>query len=461
MDSIIYKSIFLFLLVFVTNTIFCQSISDEKSDTTKTGLFHKDKKDKKKSEKDNSSSEGKDISNRGINSPKDTTKSVISVQMDSDAITPDTTHQDRENSPLDIGDDRGLYIMADKGMLQMRILGSVRFSAFYDFNYLESKNSFNTYEIKTGDDNYKLPNYYNSLNFSRLGFEVTRRTKKFDFFIRLEMDFAGTDNSFRIRHAYGQYGKFLIGQTWSLLCNVPALPANVDPNGPVGTIATRTPQLRINHKFNNRISSAFAIEYSLPDYTAPDTIQISFVQTIPNLAARVNLKGALGKHQIAGVIAPITGLEGSGAKNTTFGFGVSLSGIFDLKHSDQILYQATLGNAIAHFLNPFGGSGSDMAYDHLNQEFKGLGTYGGFISYGHHWPHNISSYFSFGIAALDNRDFQVGSDYNFSYDFSANAFWNVVEGLKVGLEVLYGQRFDVDNNSGDASRVWALFYYDF
>lgn len=304
---------FFFFFLYLSSIGYSQ---DSNSDTSKTGLFHKsskkDKKEKKKKTKKNDSkSNNKYISNHGVHNPKDTSKTVLSVELIGTAIPIDTTHQDRENSPLDIGDYRGLYIVDDKGMLQMRILGSVRYSAFYDFDYLESKNSFNTYEIRTGEDSYRLPNYYNSLNFSR------------------------------------------------------------------------------------------------------------------------------------------------------FGFGVSLSGIFDLKHSDQILYQATLGNAIAHFLNPFGGSGSDTAYDHLNQEFKGLGTYGGFISYGHHWPHNISYYFSFGIAALDNRDFQVGSDYNFSYDFSANAFWNVVEGLKVGLEVLYGQRFDVDNNSGDASRIWALFYYDF
>ena len=69
-----------------------------------------------------------------------------------------------EDSPLDIGKDRGLFIITSDGKMQLRILGSVRFSLLYDMIETPIKKTFNTYYIPTGEDNIKVPNYYNSLN---------------------------------------------------------------------------------------------------------------------------------------------------------------------------------------------------------------------------------------------------------------------------------------------------------
>ncbi len=393
--------------------------------------------------------------------PVDSSKSVISISSSVPNDDVDSLVQKAENSPLDITEDRGLYIVADEGNLQMRIVGSIRFSAFYDNANLDSKNSFNTYDLPTGDENYRIPNYYNSLNFSRIGFEITRKTSTENIFIRIETDFAGANNSYRIRHAYGQYGKWLVGQTWSLLTNVTSLPATVDPDGPVGSISSRTPQIRYTTHILNKIVGSLAVEYSLADFTPQDTIDINFLQTFPNLAARVNMPGFFGNLQISGVVAPITGVDGGGNKNTTFGFGASVSGAYDLPNKDQLLVQATYGNAIAHFMSPFQGKGQDMAYDPNTARFAGLRTAGGFVSYHRHWGNDVSSYISAGWANISNRSAQNERDFNYSYSISGNAFWNIVEGMRIGLEYVYGKRINIDKTNGDGSRVWALFYYDF
>ena len=466
------SSLFILVLLIAlmqNSSAFGQDTKSGATDSTHTGLFEKHDKDstktrlfdRKKEQEQEAEKKKKSNQGFGVHTPPDTTKKVVSVDLNQSVIPQDTNHQEVENSPLDIGENRGLYILTDNGNLQMRILGSVRFSAFYNLWDLNSDNSFDTYLIPTGSANFRLPSYYNSLNFSRFGFEVTRKTINGDFFIRLEMDFAGPDNTFRIRQAYGKYKRFLVGQTWSLLTNVQNLPTTVDPNGPVGAISIRTPQFRFSHRLSSKILAAYAIEYSLPDYTAPDSVTVIFVQTIPNLTARFNTNFKFGSAQLSAIIAPITGYQNEENKNTSFGYGLSLSGKIKLAHSDELLYQGTYGNAISHFLNPFSGNGEDMVYDPDNNQFKGLNVIGGWLSYGHHWPKRVSSYFSFGIATINNRSFQLPSDYDFSYNFSANGFWSIVEGLKVGLEVLYGERFNIDGSRGKASRIWTLFYYDF
>jgi hypothetical protein len=159
----------------------------------------------------------------------------------------DTIHSDTtkiiEDAPLDIGQDRGLFILTPDQKMQLRILGSVRYLAVYDNVNFNSKNLFNTFFIPTPATGDKIPNYYNGLSQTRLGFEITRRTEKGNVFIRLETDFAGA-NGFRIRHAYGQINRILVGQTWSLFSHINALPSTVDFAGPTGSLHARTPQIR-------------------------------------------------------------------------------------------------------------------------------------------------------------------------------------------------------------------------
>ncbi len=110
--------------------------------------------------------------------------SVQSVSTNSPA---DTLNNDSlkvvEDAPLDIGQNRGLFIVTPDGKMQLRILGSVRFLLVYDNIDLYSKSSFVTFEIPTGDQNKTFPNYYNDLNQTRLGFEITRKTELGNLFV--------------------------------------------------------------------------------------------------------------------------------------------------------------------------------------------------------------------------------------------------------------------------------------
>jgi hypothetical protein len=117
----------------------------------------------------------------------------------------DSVSQYQDVYPLDIASDRGLFILSPDRMMQMRILGSVRVLMNYGDQDMPERLTFNPYEIPMRIES-QTPNFYADLRLTRLGFEVTRRTRKMgDLFIRIETDFAGS-NGFRIRHAYGQLG---------------------------------------------------------------------------------------------------------------------------------------------------------------------------------------------------------------------------------------------------------------
>ncbi len=370
---------------------------------------------------------------------------------------------EQEVSPLDIAKDRGLYIKASDGEMQLRILGSVRFSVMYDMVEMRTKNTFNTFYIPTGDKNLKIPNYYNSVRHTRIGFEVTRKLKNSNAFIRLETDFNGPSGGLRIRHAYGQMDNFLVGQTWSLFSNVSSLPPSVDGNGPTGSVVLRTPQIRYRGKSNNWFDWSVALEYSVPDLYLQelDTLSLKTVQMIPDFTGRIEREGIFGHVQLSLIATTITTTDINSEISNLFGFGSSLSGTIDFTEVHKILYQVTWGKSIAHYITTFNGTGQDAVFNPVTKNFESLYSYSGFISYGFNWRKDVSTHMSIGSANQVNKAFQADSDFRNSISLSVDTFWRVIEGARIGLEYVYGQRWDKDGTTGAASRVWALFYYDF
>ena len=90
---------------------------------------------------------------------QDSTRKTIETNFIIDStLVPDSTNLVK-TAPLDIGANRGLFIITPDQKMQMRILGSVRYLVDFDNIDLQNKNSYNTYEIPTGDQNVRLPNY--------------------------------------------------------------------------------------------------------------------------------------------------------------------------------------------------------------------------------------------------------------------------------------------------------------
>lgn len=449
------KILFFLILLGLIPNIFSQEKNESVIDSSKAVVNASDEK------KQDSIKKPIDDKLKSIN---DTTKVVVGAP--DNQISKDTLNT--QDSPLDIDENRGIFIMADNGNTQLRILGSIRFSALFDNKLLGDKSRFNTYDIPTGEANFSAINYYNSLMFSRLGFEVTRKTSIGSIFIRLETDFAGQadgqSSAYRIRHAYAQFGKWLVGQTWSLFANVNAQAMSVNRAGSPGTISLRTPQIRysFNIPFKN-LKGSVAYEYSLPEVNQTDSTTANYinVQTVPNLTARISKKTELGYAQLSTIIAPITGVDTLGNKSTFLGYGLSFSGYWKTRDADKLIFQATYSRAVSHFINMFRDNDLDLVYNPVDQNFEALSSWSGNLAYEHNWKNNLTSTVSIGMADIVNTEFQPPDAYNHSYSASVNTFWTIVQGAKIGIEYLYGKRSNVNDTNGNASRIWALFYYDF
>ena len=390
----------------------------------------------------------------------DTSRKTIGMNTAVDSTMRfDTTNQVK-SAPLDIGLTRGLFIITPDQKMQMRILGSVRYLVDFDNIDLQNKNSYNTYEIPTGDQNVRLPNYYNGLSQTRLGFEVTRRTETGDVFVRLETDFAGADR-FRIRHAYGQYGRFLIGQSWSLFSQISALPATVNFGGPPGSVSLRTPQIRYFTPWKVLNSNLeLALEYVIPDLELPDSLQLTSFQFLPTVSAEIDKNFDWGYMQISGIIPFLSARNIHDSLLIKAGWGLSASAIVNTWDKGKWYFQAVGGKAITPFINNLNGTGLTIITNPDNGAYLPF-SFGGYITYEHTVSEFIYSNLTYGMVQVEQKSFNAENTFHLGYAFMFNTFWNLVEGAKVGGEVIWGKRVDKNKISGDALRINFIFYYDF
>ena len=399
---------------------------------------------------------------RKANVRRDSTRVTVALNKgDTTKFKTDTMQAHTDLSPLDIGSNRGIFIQSPDHLMQMRILGSVR--VFFGFSSEEMLDqlTFNPYDIPTGTS-VTVPNIFASAAQSRLGFEITRRTRKLgDVFIRLESDFNSSDGYFRIRHAYGQINHLLVGQTWSMFSNVSFLPATVSSSGPPGSMTLRTPQIRYTHTVNKNLRWAAGIEYTTLDLSAPDTIDIKLVQVIPDISGRVNYVNDRFTLQFSLLITTISARDTLENISYQFGIGGSVAAKYRFTPNTELYASFTAGKAISSFVNMFRDRVEGVIYDSGNNDLIAPPLTGGYLALNHNFPKFFSATVSFGMANNQNLDIESSNDYNYSFSGLANVFYQPSDGARLGVEYAFGQRFNVDSSTGTASRVSVIMYYDF
>ena len=85
----------------------------------------------------------------------------------------------------------------------------------------------------------------------------------------VEADFYGDGNALRMRHAYGEFGPILGGQTWSTLQDISARALTVDFEGPDGEVFVRQAMIRFTHKIDAHWTVAVAAENPSPQFAVP------------------------------------------------------------------------------------------------------------------------------------------------------------------------------------------------
>jgi hypothetical protein len=323
-----------------------------------------------------------------------------------------------------------------------------------------------------------------SVKQSRFGIKGTMPTGSglpFDF--RFELDLFGTDEdagqtTFRLRHAYGQWGSILAGQTDSLFMDGDVSPNTIDYWGPSGMVFYRNVQFRWTAFRNTNSHFAIAIERPGNDVDPGNIrlieglegVQVQSNEEVPDITAQYRFGGEWGHVQAAGILRHV-GFEVRPDADSEWrsgherGWGINLASSIATIGKDEIQLQAVHGEGIASYMNDGGMDlAPNAAFDQstvTNLDARAVPLTGVLAYYDHYWDAGWSSSIGYSYTEVDNTNFQDAGAFHKGDYASINVLTYPGAHLMLGGELLWGKRTNNDGASDDAVRVQFTIRYTF
>jgi hypothetical protein len=279
--------------------------------------------------------------------------------------------------------------------------------------------------------------------------------------------------TFRLRHAYGEWGPVLAGQTNSVFMDGDVFPNTIDYWGPAGMVFYRNVQIRWTPYRTADSHFAIAIERPGNDIDPGQVRQldpelganIRNDEKLPDLTTHFYTKGSWGHVQLAGIVR-LVGYDSVGTlnnepKGSRIGWGINLSGHLNVFERDKLLGQVVYGHGIASYMNDGGTdlapAGTSLADIHP----EAVPLLGVLLYYDHYWNSNWSSSIGYSFTQVDNTSLQDPFAFHQGDYASVNVLYTPAKNIMVGGELLWGQRTDNDRQSGNDIRFQFSLKYSF
>jgi hypothetical protein len=256
----------------------------------------------------------------------------------------------------------------------------------------------------------------------------------------------------RVRHAFFTYNKWLFGQTWMTFFNVGALPENLDFVGPAeSTVFGRQTMIRYTNG-----PWQFAIENpetTVTGYQGDPGRIVADDSKVPDFVARYNASGDWGSFTIAGILRQLRydANTPGGASDSVSGYGVSVSGKFNIGDKDDFRWMVTTGKGLGRYI---GLNTANGAVIDANGNLEAIDQTGAFGSFRHFWSEKWRSNLTLGYLTVDNDTSLtgVGATKNAS-SMHVNLIYSPQPKLDFGVELLLADREIESGADGDLTRL--------
>ena len=316
-----------------------------------------------------------------------------------------------------------------------------------------------------------------SVKQSRFGVKAALPTAKGPISTKFEFDMFGVgddagETTIRLRHFYGEFGQFLVGQTNTVFMDIDIFPNTIEYWGPPGMVFLRNPQIRWTPISNDRSRFAVAIENPGNDIDSGQYREVADFpgaqsdEEWPDLTAQYRLMGDWGHVQVSGILRWI-GTEVIVDNQVAYddsdtGWGINLTGALNMLERDAIRAGIVMGEGIASYMNDGGmDAGPDRSPDDPGVQLEAVQLTGISLYYDHWWNDQWSSSAGYSFTEVDNTAGQTPDTFEKGSYASANVLYYPVENVMVGAELLWGERKDFGGASNDDTRVQVSFKYNF
>ena len=301
---------------------------------------------------------------------------------------------------------------------------------------------------------------------SRLNWDLRDRTKMGVMRAFIEGDFASEEDTFRLRHAYGQFRDVLMGKTWTTFMDVDASPEELDFEGINGRVNVRQPQIRYFPKIGEDWDLMFSLEDPNPEITGGTAIS-----QWPDIVAsarrtwfdRWHIKTSVVFRQITG---SWDGDETGETDDQVTGWGISVSGktstqFWNELGLDNIMFQFNGGQGIGHYINDLDTIGGQDAFFDLTGQLKALPVFAGYIAYQHWWKDSMRSTLNLSWVGIETTDFQLPDAYDSTFRGAVNLIWSPIPRIDLGGELIWGMRENKNGEDANATQIQVSTKYRF
>jgi hypothetical protein len=301
-----------------------------------------------------------------------------------------------------------------------------------------------------------------SVRQTSLAFKSTIPTSVGEIKTEESFDLFGTgggNTQIRLLNAWGELGRFGVGQYYTLFMNVDIFPNTIDYWGPSGMVFIRNPQLRYTAFDSGGMKVAVSLEApnSAIDTGKATTIDPSLGLVgktyWPDLVAKFSVDQDWGQFQVSGILREVgyeNAVSATGSPSgTKTGWGINVNGQFKTTDMDRIMGQVVFGRAIASYMND---GGVDLA-PNASFQAETVISYGGLLYYDHYWNAQWAS--SIGISAhhQDNTGGQLDNAFRQGTYASTNLLWYPAKNVMTGVELLWGKLELLNGATADDPRV--------
>jgi hypothetical protein len=324
--------------------------------------------------------------------------------------------------------------------------------------------------------------FYTGVRQSRFGVRSYTPTEMGELRTIFEFELFGTgvdagQTTFRLRHAWGELGKFGAGQTWSPFMDPDVFPNSIEYWGPNGMVFFRNVQLRYT-PWQTDNGSRFVVALERPGASADqgryaDRVELQGVEPnfpMPDISAHWRSVHDWGHVQIAGIIRQMEWEDtspGPGPLNLSgdeMGYGINLSS--NLKLGNNVLrLQVVYGEGIQNYMNDAPAdigirtNPGNPVQPVIGEALPLIGVVA-FLDM--NWSSKWTSTFGYSFVDIDNSNGQSPNAFKKGQYALANLLYHPTAKLFFGPEIQWGDRENFsDGFSSDDLRVQFSMRYDF
>ncbi len=280
----------------------------------------------------------------------------------------------------------------------------------------------------------------------------------------VEGDFFSAGDQFRLRHGYVTAGDFTIGQTWTTLSIMEAIPVMIDFAAGDALFGGRSAQLRYSNSLNDRWKLSLAAEeLQFLGIQNANNLPGRATSQYPLFAVRADYKYDGGMVAFGGSVGQLHWDGGAnGSSDSDVQLAVLVGGRQNLGDKAYATYHFSYSEGAGENIMAFAGTDANAVLD-ADGNLETFPAFAAVFGFGYDWTPTLTTQGSYAYGVLDTPDSRGDLELERGGVGHLNLIWTP-KGNKyfsTGAEIMYGKTRVQNGATGDATRLQLMAKFEF